>query len=209
MRKWIQTLDVSCKMYADCIKVYWTIVTNLSCKQHCPIWRYGRRSGSYRYLVKNNQSFCWKLEIQLYVLPAHHSFELSQMSARIRLHLNGLSRIDNHAFLWSRKQPSESTMKRSEQAIQKFVLGLAKAVLIRAYKTYGRSIMEYGTTVFSLYKRKDIDLLESKTTSPVSLLWCVVQWFIHLFQNWRQNRVARTYLSKRIDRRDPIMMFKN
>ena len=34
-------------------------------------------------------------------------------------------------------------------------------VLIKAYKTYVRSVVENGTTVFNPYKRKDIEFLKS------------------------------------------------
>ena len=84
-------------------------------------------------------------------------------------------------------------------------------VLIKAYKTYVRSVVENGTTVFNPYKRKDIEFLESvqnNFTRKLVMRTCSSNY--SSIPNWRSRneQLGLEPLYRRRIKNDLIMAFK-
>ncbi|EYB84090.1 hypothetical protein Y032_0323g2497 [Ancylostoma ceylanicum] len=84
-------------------------------------------------------------------------------------------------------------------------------VLIRAYKTYIRPIMESGTTVFNPYKQKDIDLLESvqnNFTRKVFMRCSGIDYSSIPNARERSKQLELPMLRSRRTKNDLVMMYK-
>lgn len=152
--------DVSCTMYADDIKVHKVI---------------DKAADHDTLQTAIDQVYAWSVEWELplaankskvLIIGNNRTYSTNYTVGSETLEI--VNEVNDLGFRFNEKLSFDAHYKyivcralHRTYNLFKAVRSRNPATLIKAYKTYVRPLLETGTTVFSPYKKKDIDLLES------------------------------------------------
>ncbi|EYC26747.1 hypothetical protein Y032_0010g946 [Ancylostoma ceylanicum] len=205
----ILALEVTCKMYADDIKIYKTIKSTADTERL-----------QTAIEVINRWSNSWELPL---AIEKTHVLSIGNCPADVTYYigdvkLENVEEVRDLGYTINSNLDFGQHYKNLVNKAMGITYNMFKIlktkdvnVLIRAYKTYIRPIMESGTTVFNPYKQKDIDLLESvqnNFTRKVFIRCSGIDYSSIPNSTERSKQLGLPTLRSRRTKNDLVMMYK-